>query len=731
MEKKNRVVSKRLQKQLEKLTRNGRFEEAVKLLEPIAQEGNPNAQHQLGKLLFDIMRDKEDYTGMEKVVYWYEEAAKQGYAQAMAALGELYFPGSWDTWMRTIKQSPTFTLHADLQKSLSYFVQASENGEWIGAINSTSIYNLLHSRTATDDEKNDAMQMLVYLAKKGDRDAANDLLHMWMSHFHFPDRAPDVLHLTQEELLHTDWFLLLLDYETECEKRHEYSGTDATRLLSDLAEKGNQEALDMLTDIGMQVGKLVACWAGNIHYKRQEYEIALKCYQLGEYSRMLGQMYERGEGIAPDAEKAFHYYEEAESYSNMGRMYEQGIGTETDLQKAFECYHKIVDRKIYTFDSEEEKNEILSVRRSFRRLKKILFTQKDEIKMMVATKESESICGFSFVSYDDCLFTIDWGDGQVEEMNNEKGEEIHAEHRYAKKGEWYICLKSDETHTITAFHYTCETCTLKALNVTQCPILIDLYCVNQELKHLDVSKNPRLERLVCRGNKLRTLNIRKNYRLTQLDCSDNPLRHLDWHPRYSALAKVCMMNTQNPNQIASLNSLLKSNKGEECERITETPFEPVFLPLSYYMRCMDWSGVKAKMIEGGYPIIKCHSLAQYKSAFDDMRSRKDFCYTGIDRIVCEGGYTYYWLYSRREKQYINQALEDVLMNSTPWSETLDMPVEIREKEGWMMFPQVTWADVFCDCFSEMTYSHWEETEEIVREEREFWEKLRQRQKKYE
>lgn len=730
MEKSTKVVSKRLQKQLKKLARNGHSEEAVKLLEPIAQEGNPNAQYQLGQLLFDAMMDKKDYTGIEKVVYWYEEAAKQGYAKAMAALGELYFPGSWDTWMGTIKQSPTFTLHTDLHKSLSYFVKASENGEWLGATNSTSIYNLLHSRTATDDEKNDTMQMLVYLAKEGDRDAANDLLHMWMIHFRFPDRAPDVLHLTQNELLHTDWFLLLLDYETECEKKHEYSGTDATRLLSDLAEKGNQEALDMLTKIGMQVGKLIACWAGDIHYKRQEYETALKCYQLGEYPRMMGQMYERGEGTAPDAEKAFHYYEEAGSYCNMGRMYEQGIGTQKDLWKAFECYREIIDRKIYEHDSEEEKNEILSVRRSFRRLKKILFAQKDEIRMTVAINKPQSAYSFSFISYGDCLFTIDWGDGQVEEMNNEKGEEIHMEHTYIEPGEWHICLRSDETHTITSFHYACETCTLKALDVTQCPILIDLYCVNQALKHLDVSQNPRLERLVCRGNKLRALNIRKNYCLTQLDCSDNPLRRLDWHPRYSALAKVCMKNTQNSNQIASLYILLKSNKGEECERITETPLEPVFLPLSYYMRCMDWSGVKAKMKEGGYPIIKCHSLEQYKSAFDDMRSRKDFCYTGIDRIVCEGGYTYYWLYSHREKKYVHQDLEDVLMNSTPWSETLDMPVEIREKEGWMMLPQVTWADVFCACFSEMTNSHWQETEEIVREEREFWEKLRQRQEKY-
>lgn len=632
--------------------------------------------------------------------------------------------------MGTIKQSPTFTLHTDLHKSLSYFVQSSENGEWLGATNSTSIYNLLHSRTATDDEKNAVMQMLVYLAKKGDRDAANDLLHMWMIHFHYPDRAPDVIHLTQDELLHTDWFLLLLDYETECEKKHEYSGTDATRLLSDLAEKGNQEALDMLTDIGMQVGKLVACWAGDIHYKRQEYETALKCYLLGEYPRMLGQMYERGEGTAPDAEKAFHYYEEAESYCNIGRLYEQGIGTKQDLWKAFECYREIIDRKIYEHYSEEEKNEILSVRRSFRRLKKILFAQKDEIWMTVATNKPQSACSFSFISYGDCLFTIDWGDGQVEEINNEKGEEIHMEHTYIEPGEWHICLRSDETHTLTSFHYTCETYTLKALDVTQCPILTDLYCVDQALRHLDVSQNSRLERLVCRGNKLRALNIRKNNRLTQLDCSDNPLHHLDWHPRYSVLAKVCMKGALNFDQIASLGILLKSNKGEECEHITETPFEPVFLPLSYYMRCMDWSGVKTKMKEGGYPIEKIRSWAKYKYAFDDMRSRKDLCYTGVDRIVCEGGYTYYWLYSRRKKQYVHQDLEDVLMNSTPWSETLDMPVEIREKEGWMMLPQVTWADVFCACFSEMTNSHWQETEEIVREEREFWEKLRQRQEKY-
>ena len=578
---------------------------------------------------------------------------------------------------------------------------------------------------------NEAIDLIEPFANSGCLDAAYCLCFMLAGLSKHPDGVAAHIHLVLDRLLHANWFLSLLDYETEREKEEGYTGKNAIRLLNDLAEKGNREALNKLTEIGMQLGGLVAGWAGDIHYALREYDIALRCYRLGKDKHGLARMYERGEGVAPDVEKAFHYYEEAEDYYNMGRMYEQGIGTEKNLQKAFECYHKIVDRKIYTLDPEEEKNEILSVRRSFRRLKKILFEQKDEIRMTVIAKEPESVCGFSFISYGDCLFTIDWGDGYVEEINNGKGEEIHAEHTYARKGKWNICLKSDETHTITSFHYTCETCRLSALNVTHCPILIDLYCVNQELKHLNVSKNSRLERLICRDNKLETLNIRKNNRLTQLDCSDNPLRHLDWHPRYSALSKVCMKNTLNLNQTSSLCILLKSNKGGECEPITESPLEPIFLPLSYYMRCMDWSGVKAKMKEGGYPIIKRHSLAQFKSAFDDMRSRKDFCYTGIDRIVCEGGYTYYWLYSHREKKYVHQDLEDVLMNSTPWSETLDMPVEIKEKEGWMMLPQVTWADVFCDCFSEMTYSHWEETEEIVREEREFWEKLRQRQKKYE
>ena len=702
MEKKSNVVSKRQQKQLKELIRNGQLEEAAIRLEPIAREGNPNAQYQLGKLLFDIMRDKKDYTGIEKVVYWYEEAAKQGNAKAMVALGELYFPGTWDACMGDVKRSPTFTLQTDLHESLSYFVQASENGEERLWAHSISISNLFHSPKATDDMKNEVMQTVLALARKGNCDAAYHLLDEWMWHFRHPNRVPDVLHLTQEELLHTDWFLTLLDYEVECQKRGEHTEDNAIRLLDDLAKKGNQEALALLTDIGLQVGSLVACWAGDIHYERQEYEAALKCYQACEYSHMLGKMYERGEGTAPDAEKAFRYYTEAESYYNMGRMYEQGIGTEKNLQKAFECYHKIVDRKIYEHYSEEWKEEILSVRRSFRRLKKILFAQKDEIRMTVAVREPQSVCGFSFISYGDCLFTIDWGDGQVEEINNEKGEEIHAEHTYAREGKWNICLRSDETHTITSFHYTCETCTLNALNVTQCPILIDLYCVNQELKHLNVSQNPRLERLACRGNKLETLNIRKNNHLIQLDCSDNPLNYLNWHPQYSALLHVCVQNTiLYPDQYGFLDYLLKRNNGREVNAISKDSFEKLRLNLAYYMRCSNWKDIKEE-VNNGVTSGKINTWKKYRQAFDKICSiQVDKTYTdGKWKIVSDG-----WVhgeYNLGNDDYSPQDIEDVHMS---WSEWLETPVEVVEKEGWMMLPLTKPSEIAGQCFLGMTYEN--------------------------
>ena len=51
MEKKSKVVSKRLRKQLDELERGKRYDEATQLLEPIARRGNADAQYEMGELL--------------------------------------------------------------------------------------------------------------------------------------------------------------------------------------------------------------------------------------------------------------------------------------------------------------------------------------------------------------------------------------------------------------------------------------------------------------------------------------------------------------------------------------------------------------------------------------------------------------------------------------------------------------------------------------------------------
>lgn len=185
---------------------------------------------------------------------------------------------------------------------------------------------------------NEAINLIEPFANSGCLDAAYCLCFMLTGLSKHPDGVAAGIHLALDKLLHADWFLSLLDYETEREKEEGYTGKHAIRLLNDLAQKGNREALNKSTEIGMQLGGLVAGWAGDIHYALQEYDIALRCYRLGKDKHGLAWMYERGEGVSLDAEKAFHYYEEAEDYYNMGRMYEQGIGIKQDLQKAFECH---------------------------------------------------------------------------------------------------------------------------------------------------------------------------------------------------------------------------------------------------------------------------------------------------------------------------------------------------------------------------------------------------------
>lgn len=75
MEKRNKVISKRLQKQLNELVSNRRYDEAEQLLEPIARNGNADAQYKMGKLFYYKMiteaeSEVKNYSKIEKAIFW-------------------------------------------------------------------------------------------------------------------------------------------------------------------------------------------------------------------------------------------------------------------------------------------------------------------------------------------------------------------------------------------------------------------------------------------------------------------------------------------------------------------------------------------------------------------------------------------------------------------------------------------------------------------------------------
>ena len=66
------------------------YQTAFKLWLPLAEQGNVNAQYNLGVMYENGQGVKQDYF---EAVKWYRQAAKQGYAKAQLNLGVMYFNG--------------------------------------------------------------------------------------------------------------------------------------------------------------------------------------------------------------------------------------------------------------------------------------------------------------------------------------------------------------------------------------------------------------------------------------------------------------------------------------------------------------------------------------------------------------------------------------------------------------------------------------------------------------
>jgi len=90
---------------------NGNYQEAKKLWEKAANQGNAEAQTNLGNMYHNGQGVRQDY---QEAVKWYRKAANQGYAEAQSNLGVMYGLG------QGVRQN--------ISKAKELFGQACDNG---------------------------------------------------------------------------------------------------------------------------------------------------------------------------------------------------------------------------------------------------------------------------------------------------------------------------------------------------------------------------------------------------------------------------------------------------------------------------------------------------------------------------------------------------------------------------------------------------------------------------
>jgi len=129
--------------------------------------------------------------------------------------------------------------------------------------------------------------------------------------------------------------------------------------------------------------------------------------------------------------------------------------------------------------------------------------------------------------------TINWGDRSKSETFNlipfdkddKNKKKYRVKHRYSEKSEYTITITGKVQASIT--YLSCCNMALTALDVSQNPALIELWCQYNDLSELDVSRNTALIALHCGGNNLAALDVSQNTALLLLSCYNNELTALD------------------------------------------------------------------------------------------------------------------------------------------------------------------------------------------------------------
>jgi len=263
---------------------------ALEKLKPLAEQGNAEAQNQLGEMYYYGKGVAQDYA---KAVHWYRKAAEQGNALGQTNLGFMYRNG------KGVAQNDSQAVH--------WFRKAAEqNNAW--GQNNLGVMYLNGKGVAQNDSQ--AVHWFRKAAEQGNAWGQNNLGVMYRNG----------KGVAQDYAQAVYWF----------RKAAEQGNASGQYNLGDMYEYGKGVAQD---------------YAKAIHWYRKAAE---QGHALGQTN--LGVMYENGKGVAQDYAKAVHWYRKAAEQGhangqyNLGWMYRKGKGVAQNDSQAVYWYRKAAEQ---------------------------------------------------------------------------------------------------------------------------------------------------------------------------------------------------------------------------------------------------------------------------------------------------------------------------------------------------------------------------------------------------
>jgi TPR repeat protein len=339
-------------------------EQLITRLQRVAEQGDANAQYNLGKYYYNGDTIKRDY---EQAVYWYKQAAEQDNADAQYNLGKCY---EYGYGVEKNCEQATYWY----KKAVCYWKRLAEQGEV------EAQYKLgLCYRLGNGVEKDDK-QVVYWYKKAAEQGFIVAQYELGFCYFNAMgvDKDYDISVYWYKKAAEQDYMQAQYNLGSFYDPLKYYGERDSEQAVywySKAGDQGDRTACCRLADLYMiilkQYQKAIYWYIkshrdcdGDIQYKigvcydkQSDYEQAVNWFKKvakrgGVYAQcILSLYYENGKGVEKNKEQAEYWFNKAAEYGAifrqycLGECYYKGQGIEQDYKKAISYYNKVVEKE--------------------------------------------------------------------------------------------------------------------------------------------------------------------------------------------------------------------------------------------------------------------------------------------------------------------------------------------------------------------------------------------------